>query len=72
MLTETDGRLHTTRYAYDTANRSVTVTTPENVTLSTFRTRAGQTAKIVDGNGNVTTYEYDRNGNLKATKARRR
>jgi YD repeat-containing protein len=68
VLTETNGRLHTTTYAYDTAKRSVIVTTPENVTLSTFRTRLGQTAEIVDGNGTVTAYEYDRNGNLVSTK----
>jgi YD repeat-containing protein len=67
VLTQTDELLQVTKYAYDDVARSVTVTTPENVTLKTMRNRLGQVASVTDGNGVVTWYTYDRNGNLVKT-----
>jgi YD repeat-containing protein len=57
------GRL--TSHRYDDAERSVTVTTPENISVKTIHDRLGQTITIRDGNLKETTYEYDRNGNLR-------
>ena len=43
-----------TVYAYDEAARSVTVTTPESVQVTTARTRHDETLSVTDGRGNVT------------------
>ncbi|MGM9486050.1 hypothetical protein [Ideonella sp. YS5] len=52
-----------TTYAYNKANSSVTVTTPENVTTTTVRTYYGEVYKIT-ANGVDTVFSYDRVGNL--------
>jgi YD repeat-containing protein len=67
VLTQTDALLHTTTYTYDTAQRSATVTTPENVSVTTRHTRHGQTLSITDGNLQTTTFHYDRDGHLRHT-----
>ncbi|WP_445286901.1 Ig-like domain repeat protein [Variovorax atrisoli] len=64
VLTQRDALNNTTNYSYSIANRSVTVTTPEGVVVTTVRTRNGQTQSVTDGRGNVTTYGYDKSGNL--------
>ncbi len=53
-----------TNYSYNDAAKSVTITTPELFTLTTFHNSFGQTASITDANGNVTNYVYDKDGNL--------
>ncbi|MDP9933519.1 LysM peptidoglycan-binding domain-containing protein [Variovorax paradoxus] len=40
------------------------MTTPEGVTMTTVRTRQGQTQSVTDGRGNTTSYSYDKSGNL--------
>ena len=67
VLTQTDALGATTRYAYDNATRSAVLTTPEGVTVTTVHNRFGQLQSIRDGNNNVTSYAYDRNGNLLST-----
>ncbi|QGW82230.1 Ig-like domain repeat protein [Variovorax paradoxus] len=69
VLTQRDALNNTTSYSYNTANRSTTVTTPEGVTLTTVRTRQGQTQSVTDGRGNTTSYSYDKSGNLLQTAA---
>ncbi|SFD93269.1 Ig-like domain repeat protein [Paracidovorax konjaci] len=60
--TQTDGLGHTTTYTYSLEDRSVTVTTPEGIRVSTVHDRLGQTVSVQDGSGAVTRYEYDANG----------
>lgn len=57
----------TTTYSYNKLARSVTVTTPEGLTTTTRRTAFGQVLSVTDGNNVVTSYEYDREGNLTKT-----
>jgi YD repeat-containing protein len=40
----------------------VVVTSPEGISVATARTRLGQTLSVTDGLGNVTRFEYDKNG----------
>ena len=49
-------------YAYNEAARSVKVTTPEKVQVTTARTRHGETLNVVDGRGNMTQYAYNKDG----------
>ena len=67
VLTQNDSFGNVTRYFYDTANRSVTVTAQEGVSITTVHNRFGQTLSFKDGNGNVTSFTYDMNGNLVRT-----
>ncbi|MDQ0013780.1 YD repeat-containing protein [Variovorax boronicumulans] len=67
VLTQTDAMGQVTTFTYDKTLRSVAVKTPENITVTTVRTRLGQTQSVVDGNGNTTSYTYDKNGNLLVT-----
>ncbi|HYD78338.1 MAG TPA: LysM peptidoglycan-binding domain-containing protein [Paucimonas sp.] len=70
ILSVTDARnaaLATTSYAYDDSARSFTVTTPENITVKTTYNRHGQKIAVEDGRHNITTYHYDKNGNLTKT-----
>jgi len=66
VLTLRDALSYTT-YDYDTAGRSVTVTTPEGVSVSTVHNAHGQTISVIDGRGNITAYSYDKSGNLVRT-----
>ncbi|UIP21724.1 LysM peptidoglycan-binding domain-containing protein [Achromobacter deleyi] len=56
-----------TTYAYDLKNRSVTMTTPDGVSVTTIHNAFGQTVEVRDGNGNTTKYAYDADGNLLRT-----
>lgn len=56
-----------TRYAYDDAARSMTMTTPENISMVTRMNRHGQTVEVQDGRGNVTRYQYNADGQLTQT-----
>ncbi|MDP9912417.1 YD repeat-containing protein [Variovorax boronicumulans] len=69
VLTQRDALLNTTSYSYNQTNRSVTVTTPEGVAVTTVRTRQGQTQSVTDGRGNTTSYSYDKSGNLTGSTA---
>jgi|GEM_PF-1052426 len=74
VLTSTEGyggyaNGSTYSYSYNTANRSITVITPEGVMSTTVHTRQGQTQSFTDGRGNTTTYSYDKSGNLLQTSA---
>jgi YD repeat-containing protein len=53
----------TTAYAYREADRSMTVTTPEGVVVTTVTTREGETLSVTHGTS-VATYAYDRDGQL--------
>lgn len=58
-----------TTFAYNTQNRSVTMTTPDGVSVTTTRNRHGQTVALRDGNGNDTVYTYNASGSLLTTQA---
>jgi len=64
VLSRIDELGRRTRYAYDLQNRSVTMTTPDGVSVTTTRDALGQTVEVRDGNGNITKYAYDADGNL--------
>jgi large repetitive protein len=68
MLTQTDATGRTTSYAYSDSARSVTVTSPEGISITTLQNRFGQTVEVRQpqpgGTTAVTTSVYDRNGNL--------
>lgn len=67
VLVRTDALGNSTRYAYDETSRTVTVTTPEGVTLGTRHDREGQTIAVTDAAGNSTRYSYDADGRLLRT-----
>ncbi|WP_167285124.1 putative Ig domain-containing protein [Marilutibacter alkalisoli] len=69
VLTQTDALGRITTYAYDDAARSMAITTPEGVTLTTHRNRHGETSKVVDALGHATEYRYDRDGHLLEARA---
>ena len=62
MLRVTNALNHQTVYAYNEAARSVTVTTPEKVQVTTARTRHDETLSVTDGRGNATQYAYNKDG----------
>ncbi|MDQ0014937.1 YD repeat-containing protein, partial [Variovorax boronicumulans] len=57
-----------TYFSYDLAKRSTTVHTT-GLAVTTVRNRQGLTQSVADGRGNVTTYTYDKSGNLIGTDA---
>ena len=62
VLTQTNGLGQATAYAYDDGNRSIAVTTPDGLVMTTQRNRHGETVKIIAPGGGETLYEYDRSG----------
>jgi YD repeat-containing protein len=62
MLRVTNALNQPTVYAYNEAARSVTVTTPEQVQVTTTRTRHDETLRVTDGRGNMTQYAYNKDG----------
>jgi YD repeat-containing protein len=62
VLTQTNALGQITRYAYSDTTRSVTVTTPDLLTMSTFSNRHGQGVQIFGPGGALTTYQYDKAG----------
>jgi YD repeat-containing protein len=68
VIKQTDALGQITTYSYDTANRTVTVTTPEGIVTKTTRNRHGEVITLVDGLGNESRFEYDKNGNLVSEK----
>ncbi|MBL8515566.1 MAG: VCBS repeat-containing protein, partial [Betaproteobacteria bacterium] len=56
-----------TTYTYDLAARSVVMTTPEGVRVTTVRNRHGEVVLSVDGRGVATHTTYDENGRAKGT-----
>jgi YD repeat-containing protein len=69
VLTQTDALGKVTTYTHNTAARSVTMTTPESVKVTTVYNRHGQTLSITDGKLQTTSYTYDKDGNLTGTTA---
>ena len=63
-LIQKDALGKATQYAYDDQARTVTITTPELIEITTITNRHGETVSITDGNGIVTEYAYDNDGNL--------
>lgn len=55
-----------TTYSYDDAERSMTITTPEGVEVTTARNRHGEQVNVTAA-GNTTTYSYSLNGQLTGT-----
>jgi YD repeat-containing protein len=54
---------NTTSYSYNDSTRTLTVTTPENIVVTTVHNRHGDTLSVT-ANGNTTSYSYDRDGQL--------
>jgi len=55
-----------TTYSYDDSARTMTVSTPEGVSVSTEHNRHGQALNVTAA-GNTTTYSYNLNGQLTGT-----
>ena len=70
-LTQTNALGKITSYLHSDSNRSVTVTSPEGVAITTVHNRFGQTVIVsqvlADGSTATTTYSYDKNGALIAS-----
>lgn len=68
VVTRTDALGNVTTYAYSDADRTMTVTTPENVAIVTTHNRFGQTVTVSQvqpgGATATTTTNYDRNGQV--------
>ncbi|TAL70500.1 MAG: hypothetical protein EPN82_02500 [Bacteroidetes bacterium] len=63
-LSETDPNSNTTIFEYDSMNRLIKVTKPNNIILQYNYDANGNKTWESDGNGNITTYNYDANNNL--------
>ncbi len=61
VLTIRDKLLNTTSYSYVDATRTITVTTPEGISVATVHNRHGDDVSVT-ANGNTTNYTYDLNG----------
>jgi YD repeat-containing protein len=68
VTTQTDALGRVTTYAYSDTNRTMTVTTPEGVAITTVHDRFGQTVEVrqplPDGTTATTVTAYDRNGDV--------
>ncbi len=53
-----------TTYTYDDSARKVTTTSPEGVVVATRKTRHGEILDVTDGEGGITKYEYNKDGQL--------
>ncbi|HCH0556866.1 TPA: RHS repeat protein, partial [Pseudomonas aeruginosa] len=69
VLSSIDELGRRTSYAYDAQQRSVTVTTPDGVAVTTVHNAFGQTVEVRDGNGNVNRHVYNADGSLVRTEA---
>src|SRR5581483_11776480 len=67
VLTIQDRDLNTVTYSYTDNTRTAVMTSAEGITVATVKNREGQTVSVTDGNGMVTSYTYDADGNLKTT-----
>jgi YD repeat-containing protein len=71
VLTQTDALGKITSYVHSDSARSMKVTTPEGVAITTVHNRFGQTVTVsqvlADATTAVTTYTYDKNGALIST-----
>ena len=68
VITQTDALGNVTRYQYDVATHTATVTVPGGVSMTTVKDAYGHTVSVTDGAGNTTTYTYDADGRLLTTK----
>ena len=64
VKTQTDALTNTTSYSYNTKERSFTITSAENVSHTTKKTRFGETLIARVGEFDETVFNYDKNGNL--------
>jgi YD repeat-containing protein len=64
VLTQTDALGHTTTYQYDIATHTVTLTTPDGVTMTTVQDAFGDTVSVTDGGGHTTISTYDADGRV--------
>lgn len=68
VLSELDASGRRTTYVYDTAARSMQVTSDENVSVTTVYNRFGQqqtvTQSLPGGRSAISEFQYDRNGRL--------
>ncbi|KRG78436.1 hypothetical protein ABB30_03760 [Stenotrophomonas ginsengisoli] len=62
VLTSTDAEGAVTTYIYDDAARTVSVRSPEGITLRTEHNAHGETVSVTDARGAVTRYDYDASG----------
>ncbi len=69
VLVQRDAFRQETRYAWTTSTRSVTMTTPEGVSVTTVRNRHGEVTSVKDGRGNTTKSTYDLDGRLVKTES---
>lgn len=63
VTTQVDALGNTTSYAYNEGTRTMTMTTPEGIAVTTEHNRHGQNIKVTAA-GNTTVYGYDLNGRL--------
>src|SRR6185312_11620753 len=68
VTSSTDGLQNTTHYSYVDSTRTMTATSQDGITVTTIDNEYGQKTQFTDGNGNITTYGYDTNGDLTSTK----
>ena len=68
VTSQFDAALNETKFTYSDAAKSVTVTSPEGVTVTTVHNAFGQTQTVTNGLNQTTTYTYDHNGRLLSTK----
>lgn len=68
-LVRVDALGNATHFEYDDGARSLRMTTPEGISVTTIYSLHGQVQQVIDGNGNITQHRYDRNGKLLAIDA---
>ena len=67
VLTQTDALNNVTSYQYVLATHTITMTTPDGVTITTVKDAYGDTVSVTDGAGDTTHYTYDNDGRLLTT-----
>ena len=67
VVRQTDALGNVTVYQYALATHTVTLTTPDGVTMTTVKDAYGDTVSVTDGAGDITRYSYDGDGRLLQT-----
>jgi YD repeat-containing protein len=67
VLTQTDALGNVTTYQYVLATHTITMTTPDGVTITTVKDAYGDTLSVTDGAGDTTRYTYNNDGRLLTT-----
>ena len=68
VTSQFDAALNETKFVYDDVAKSVTVTSPEGVAVTTVHNAFGQTVTVTDALNETTTFNYDHDGHLVSTK----